>query len=180
MGKNNKKGFTLVELLAVVMVLAIIVVLAFNKIKNSVKKSNQDAVVANGIVFVNAVNDEASQSRITNQFIDDEYTVSALYSMGLSLTGTKPDSGYVVIENGEVVSGCLSYKGEYAKIEHGEVSYAKACESTSDYTYAYLGSEEVLTIDKKGTYKIVVSVKAAGNDKYDPVTVTKTVKVKIK
>ncbi len=33
---------------------------------------------------------------------------------------------------------------------------------------------------KKGTYKIVVSVKAAGNDKYDPVTVTKTVKVKIK
>lgn len=153
---KNNKGFTLVELLAVVVVLAIIVVLALTKIKNSVKKGNQDAIVANGLVFIKAVNDEASQSRITNKYIDDEYSVSSLYSMGLSLTGTKPDGGYVVIENGEVVSGCLSYKGEYAKIEQGVVSYSKSCDLSQDYTYAYLGSEEVFTATKKATYRIEV------------------------
>ena len=66
MKKYIKNGFTLVELLAVLVILAIIVLLAINRIKNSVKKSSEQALIANAQVFVKAVNDDNEIMMITN------------------------------------------------------------------------------------------------------------------
>lgn len=159
MNRKNINGFTLVELLAVIVILAIIVVLAITKIRDFLDKSNTDAVVTNANVLVKAVNDGASTSRLTGNFSDGTYSLADLYEQGLSLSGTKPDEGYVTIVEGSVTSGCLRYGEDYAKIENGKTSYAESCSMIffDEVTvFAYTGSYETFTAPVSGNYKIQV------------------------
>ena len=159
MRNTNNKGFTLVELLAVIVILAIIVVLAITKIRDFLDKSNTDAVVTNANVLVKAVNDGASTSRLTGNYTDGTYGLSDLYDQGLSLSGTKPDEGYVTITDGIVTSGCLKYGQDYAKIENSKVSYTESCSMTyfdEVTTFAYTGSYQTFTAPATGQYKIQV------------------------
>jgi prepilin-type N-terminal cleavage/methylation domain-containing protein len=160
--KKKNNGFTLVELMAVIVILAVIVLIAFNRIKNVLKKNNEDTIVANANVFVKAVNESASTSRITENFEDGEYEIQDLYDMGLSLSGTKPDNGYIIISDGNVSSGCLKYDSGYASISDGVVSYSKE-ECNIDVTdedlnkvFAYTGKEETFKVKKTGIYKLEV------------------------
>ena len=55
--KKNKNGFTLVELMAVLIILIIIIFLAISKVNKSVDESENKTIVANAGVYVKAVND---------------------------------------------------------------------------------------------------------------------------
>lgn len=54
LGKNNQKGFTLVELLAVIMILGIILAIAVPAVGNIVKTSEEKAHKANVLLVENA------------------------------------------------------------------------------------------------------------------------------
>ena len=56
MNIKNKKGFTLVELLAVTIILIVIIFLAFTKIKGSSQKSKKNSIKASAISYFKAVN----------------------------------------------------------------------------------------------------------------------------
>lgn len=158
--KNNKRGFTLVELMAVLIILALIVILALIKIKNSLKKNNEKSMIANATVFVKAVEDQASTSRITNSFEDGYYSVQALFDEGLNINGTKPDSGSLTIIDGVVKNGCLEFNGEGVEIENGKFTYTgKKCDGSSEsveYAYSFTGDVQVFTAPKSGTYRLEV------------------------
>ena len=51
MKKINKKGFTLVELLAVTIILIIVILIAFNAVDDISKKSKKQSVKANASSF---------------------------------------------------------------------------------------------------------------------------------
>ena len=164
MSMKNKKGFTLIELLAVIVILAIVVVLAVIKVRDFLDKSNSDAVVANASVFIKAINEGASTSRITGTFQDGEYTVSEIFAEGISINGTKPDNGYISIVDGVVTTGCLKYGEDYAEIKNGKATYSEYCEiGSQSYEYAYTGEEQTFTARRSGTYKLELWGAQGGN-----------------
>ena len=154
---KNKKGFTLVEILAVLVVLAIIVLLALNKIRDSMKKSNEKSYIANAQVFINAVNDAASTSRLTGNFEDGFYSVATVFSQGINISGTKPTKGYINISDGSVTSGCLQYDTVSVNIDGEALTYADGiCVLEVNLTYAYTGEMEEFKVNHSGLYKLEV------------------------
>ena len=68
----------------------------------------------------------------------------------------------------------------FTKKGQGKVTYAKASGNKKIIINKKTGKVTVKKKLKKGTYKVKVKVKAAGNSKYKPVTKTVTFKIKVK
>ena len=114
MNKKNKNGFTLVELLAVIVILAIIVLIAITTISDRVEKSNAKTLMVNADSYVKAVNNMASMSiREQVKYEEGVYNVSDFSKDDIKISGTFPTSGYFVLSDYEVVDACLVY-GNYA------------------------------------------------------------------
>ena len=154
---KNKKGFTLVELLAVIVVLIIIMLIALNVIRTSTKKAKDNSVRANAIAFIKAVDDMIDGS-------DNQYE-----GKGLKMSGTQPDGGYLSILNGEIVFGCLTYNKFYVNYNNNEVSQPKkgVCKGDINGSFAYTGNEQSFTAAVDGTYKLEVWGAQGGNS-HDP------------
>ena len=52
---KSKKGFTLVELLVVIIILIVVMLFAVNIIRTNTKKSKENAIKANAIAYIKAV-----------------------------------------------------------------------------------------------------------------------------
>ena len=158
---KNKKGFTLVEILAVIVVLVIISVLAINKISDVMKKNNESAVKANALTFIKAVEENASLSRVTGSLTDGIYTTQILNDQGIKLSGTYPDNGHVLLLDGKISEACLAYGKFIALYKDGNIKSVEkgTCEDhkiVRIYTYDYTGDEETLDITLTGNYKLEV------------------------
>ncbi|HWJ79664.1 MAG TPA: prepilin-type N-terminal cleavage/methylation domain-containing protein [Niallia sp.] len=76
---KNEKGLTLIELLAVIVILGIIAAIAIPSIAGIIQNSKEDAVRADAITILNAAknyaaaNDLSSTSELTESQIDDSY-----------------------------------------------------------------------------------------------------------
>lgn len=156
---KKKKGFTLVELLAVIIVLIIIMLIALNVIRTSTKKAKDNTVRANAIAFIKAVDDMIDGS--DNQYEYDGsviFSIQDLYDKGLKMSGTQPDGGYLSILNGEIVFGCLTYNKFYVNYSNNEVSQPKkgVCKGNINGSFAYTGDEQSFTAAVDGVYKLEV------------------------
>ena len=167
---KNKKGFTLVELMAVVIILIIVIFIAINKVNKSTKEARDKTIVANAGLYVKAVNGFISEKTIN----DDNYesgklTVSQLGSQGVSISGTKPDSGYVVFSNSEVKYACLVYSGYNITYKEGDFSdiTKDECEDLPiSYNFTYKNKEEVFTVPLSGEYILEVWGGQGGSNSY--------------
>lgn len=157
MNKKSKNGFTLVELLAVIVILALIVILAITTIGDRVEKSNANALKVNANKYVKAVNDMASMSiRESVKYDNGFYQISDIPADSLKISGTLPDSGFVEIADFEVIDACLIYRNYVVTFENGEakdvVEDGKCV--PSNITFAYTGSPETYEVPKTGVYKV--------------------------
>lgn len=113
MKKNVKKGFTLVELIAVVVVLIIVLLIALNKVRNSSHAAKKKSISANAITYIKAVKEKAGEDVVDSEILDTGvYSVDDLKEVGISITGKMPDEGYILLNDFNVESYCLSY-GSY-------------------------------------------------------------------
>lgn len=99
---NNVRGFTLVELLAVIVVLAIIMLIAVNAILPQMDKARQNAfaIEANGLIK-SATQYVIAKSYTDNKVVDDRgvcVTVATLVDSADSELDKTKYSGYVVIK----------------------------------------------------------------------------------
>ncbi len=166
MKKINKKGFTLVELLAVTIILLIIVFLAFTKIKGSTQKSKKNAVKANAISYIKAVNDFLSVDSLTNPRFKNAFLSDATISnLGIKLSGENPSRSYIFVNNFEVNIACIEYGSYYVLYQDSNYSDVKRgkCENEgiiSDgmdetiYQFSYTGDVQIFEAPQDGTYKI--------------------------
>lgn len=154
--KNNKKGFTLVELLAVVVVLIIIILIAVNAIRKNVDTTLDNTIKANAGMYVKGANSLISEKSITDPSYDEgTYSIEDLNNAGLKLSGTKPNGGYVLVSNAEVSIACLTYDGYRVFYANGSVTDPEKNECNPiDADFDYKGSEETFTVSLSGTYKI--------------------------
>ena len=144
----NKKGFTLVELLAVIVILAVIILIATNSVLSQMDTARKNALAIEGNTLINAAKN-AYQSAILegdvttgaacfdSQYLykeglfskgsDDKYTGSVLVSP--DATGKKVTYQFWISNGSYVISGADA--GATGKDANNGASAAKDCGGTS-------------------------------------------------
>ncbi len=141
----DKKAFTLIELLAVIVILGILALIVTPILINVVKDSNEKSYKLSADGYISAVND---------------------YILSNQLDGKKVENGKYNIKNLDVkISGKAPSKGS-VEIYDEKINNAQLCYDT--YLLKYDGREVTLT--EKGCEKEATVNLAIGEKKYDNVT----------
>ena len=182
---NKKNGFTLVELLAVIVILAVILVIAMPKISEVIKKTRLSSLEATTKMIINS----AEKKYTENQVLDNSSAIKCSDVAKLNDTdyGTCKikfdDKGNAsVILNGKKDGKfdnltCSGTKGNIICGE-GETSIYRKCTTTDtliknlkyvdgQYTYTYNGSTGwgVVLTDKSSTDPVTTELCSTINDK---------------
>ena len=149
--KEENKGFTLVELLAVIVILALIALIATPIILNVINDAKKQAAKDSAYGYMDAVEKYIVSSELEDESIPDgTYSVEELNSMGVSVKGSTPDNGTIKIESKTVksydigIDGYAVSNGEVEKVstttqfKNGKIVYYNPVsrEKCNDYTEA--------------------------------------------
>ena len=112
----KKNGFTLVELLAIIIILGIIAIITVPVILDIIDKSKEGAIKDSAYGYVDAVNKLYFSGSLHGRdgVSDGYYTVAQLKTMGVSVS-TEPSEGWVELEDDLVVSYSLKF-GDYVAL----------------------------------------------------------------
>ena len=134
--KEKNKGFTLVELLAVIVILALIALIATPIILNVINDAKKQAAKDSAYGYMDAVEKYIVSSELEDKSIKDgTYSVEDLNSMGVSIKGSTPDNGTIKIENKEVKSYDIGIDGYV--VSNGEVKKVSTTKSFKNGTAVY-------------------------------------------
>ena len=164
--KKNKKGFTLIELMAVVIILIVIIFIAVRLIGDKVKDTETKTIIANAGAYIKAVNSFVEVESIGNSSYKNNIFYVSDLEEHVKISGTKPDNGILVIVNRQVYSGCLEYGGYYINFVEGNVSNPEkgVCDtSLATFNFSYTGHEEIFKASVSGEYKLEVWGAQGGN-----------------
>ena len=138
--KEKNKGFTLVELLAVIVILAIIALIATPIILNVINDAKKQAAKDSAYGYMDAVEKYIVSSELEDKSIKDgTYRVEDLNSMGVSVKGSTPDNGNIEIKNSSVKSYDIGIDG-YVVI-NGKVDKVSTTKSFKNGTAVYYNPE---------------------------------------
>ena len=96
-----KKGFTLVELLAVIVILAVIALIATPMILNVIETSKVGAAESSALGYV-----EAIENKVMLDTLKGISTKDGIYEVGdkeVQIKGNAPSEGWYKIEKGQVI-----------------------------------------------------------------------------
>lgn len=93
----NKKGFTLIEIIAVIVLIGVLLLIASTAVINHMNSIKKSAALENGKSYVTAINDYNFISEGVNPITSANVTVITP-RLKDSYTGTKPDSGTITVD----------------------------------------------------------------------------------
>ena len=138
--KEKNKGFTLVELLAVIVILALIALIATPIILNVINDAKKQAAKDSAYGYMDAVEKYIVSSELEDESIQDGiYSVEDLNSMGVSVKGSTPDNGTIKIENSSVKSYDIGIDGY--EVNNGEVKKVSTTKKINNGTAVYYNPE---------------------------------------
>ena len=134
--KEKNKGFTLVELLAVIVILALIALIATPIILNVINDAKKQAAKDSAYGYMDAVEKYIVSSELEDKSIKDgTYSVEDLNSMGVSVKGSTPDNGNIEIKNSSVKSYDIGIDGYV--VSNGEVKKVSTTKKINNGTAVY-------------------------------------------
>ena len=137
--KEKNKGFTLVELLAVIVILALIALIATPIILNVINDAKKQAAKDSAYGYMDAVEKYIVSSELEDESIQDgRYSVEEL-NKKISVKGSTPDNGNIEIKNSSVKSYDIGIDG-YA-VSNGEVKKVSTTKSFKNGTAVYYNPE---------------------------------------
>ncbi len=133
-----KKGFTLVELLAVIVILAIIALITVPLIINIVESSRKGAARSSAYGYMEGVNIFYSKELLKGSNFTLNGTLNVdengyLEDNKIEVEGTMAKGGHLTYNNGKVSEGCLTINEYKVSIENDEVTNIEkgSCDGTS-------------------------------------------------
>ncbi len=136
-----KKGFTIIELLAIIVILAIVALITVPVIRNLISKSKRTAAIDEAYVYIDAVESNSGLGALDPNYIkldDTCYDVTDSVFNNLKIKGKKPEAGQVCMNKHRVESAILFVDGFKVTVRNGQViSAVKGSESDSDLTILY-------------------------------------------
>ena len=133
--KRKNKGFTLVELLAVIVILALIALIATPIILNVINDAKKQAAKDSAYGYMDAVEKYIVSSELEGKSIKDgTYSVEEL-NKKISVKGSTPDNGNIEIKNKEVKSYEIGIDGYV--VSNGEVKKASTTKEIKNGTAVY-------------------------------------------
>ena len=118
------KGFTLVELISVIIILAILSLITTPVITGTIEKSRQKAALDSASKYKDAVDNQiiSNQMRtsVMKKINSGVYDVPMDSEYGVSFKGDAPTSGWVVVSENRVISYSLVFKEKYLVNYDGE------------------------------------------------------------
>ena len=137
--KEKNKGFTLVELLAVIVILALIALIATPIILNVINDAKKQAAKDSAYGYMDAVEKYIVSSELEDKSIKDgTYRVEDL-NKKISVKGSTPDNGTIKIESKTVKSYDIGIDG-YA-VSNGKVEKVSTTKSFKNGTAVYYNPE---------------------------------------
>ena len=134
--KEKNKGFTLVELLAVIVILALIALIATPIILNVISDAKKQAAKDSAYGYMDAVEKYIVSSELEDKSIKDRtYSVEELNNMGVSVKGSTPDNGNIEIKNSSVKSYDIGIDGYV--VRNGKVEKVSTTKSFKNGTAVY-------------------------------------------
>ena len=138
--RKRNKGFTLVELLAVIVILALIALIATPIILNVINDAKKQAAKDSAYGYMDAVEKYIVSSELEDKSIQDgTYRVEDLNSMGVSVKGSIPDNGTIKIESGSVKRYDIGIDGY--EVSNGEIKKVSTTKSFKNGTAVYYNPE---------------------------------------
>ena len=133
--KEKNKGFTLVELLAVIVILALIALIATPIILNVINDAKKQAAKDSAYGYMDAVEKYIVSSELEDKSIQDgTYRVEEL-NKKISVKGSTPDNGNIEIKNSSVKSYDIGIDGYV--VSNGEVKKVSTTKSFKNGTAVY-------------------------------------------
>ena len=137
--KEKNKGFTLVELLAVIVILALIALIATPIILNVINDAKKQAAKDSAYGYMDAVEKYIVSSELEDESIQDGiYSVEDL-NKKISVKGSTPDNGNIEIKNKEVKSYDIGIDGYV--VSNGEVEKVSTTKKFENGTAVYYNPE---------------------------------------
>ena len=137
--KEKNKGFTLVELLAVIVILALIALIATPIILNVINDAKKQAAKDSAYGYMDAVEKYIVSSELEGKSIKDgTYSVEEL-NKKISVKGSTPDNGNIEIKNSSVKSYDIGIDGY--EVSNGEVKKVSTTKSFKNGTAVYYNPE---------------------------------------
>ena len=137
--KRKNKGFTLVELLAVIVILALIALIATPIILNVINDAKKQAAKDSAYGYMDAVEKYIVSSELEDKSIKDgRYSVEEL-NKKISVKGSTPDNGNIEIKNSSVKSYDIGIDGYV--VSNGKVDKVSTTKSFKNGTAVYYNPE---------------------------------------
>ena len=121
---KNNKGFTLVETIAVIIILGVILSIAVPSITNVVKSTNKNRMISDAETFISEVKEYVESDTIGNTPKDNKYKLVDIKSkLSKSPYGGNynMESSFVIINNNSYTVCLTDDKYEAATGENGEI-----------------------------------------------------------
>ena len=118
-----KKGFTLVELLAVIVVLAIVSLIAIPTINNLIRKTKDDSAILGAQSYAHAIETQS----ITNELKGLGNIKDGVYEIGtidVNVHGKTPKKGIITVKSGKVVDAKLCINDKSVDVIKGKAKFS--------------------------------------------------------
>ena len=174
--KINNKAFTLIELLAVIVILAIIALIATPIVLNIIKDSRESSGLRSAEMYLDAVEQSVSIEKMENtNFNPSTCTVVEEGNLDcegydknpieVEVNGEVPETGKIIFENGQIKDVTLNYSNDKTIIKNidGKLVYGEKAKTIDDIcTYDNTSTVE----EKKAGAKYKCKVKEQMETEY--------------
>ena len=125
----KNKGFTLMELLAVVVILAVIALISIPLIRGIVQKSKKGAAESSAYGYIDAVEKAIILNQINSnpELVDGEYELPINDTYKVQVKGELPTSGNLTITKSKVASATMCINNYIVKYEDNKAKVIQKC-----------------------------------------------------
>ena len=144
---KKKNAFTLIELLAVIVVLAIIALIATPIVMNTIKKSKKGAAERSADSYIKQVEVAVAEERLSkNEVLEGEYQITSDGNLCRDKSASCSDDNKIKIE----MNGTKPTSGKI-KITNGSVDQTSSSMTIGDYTVSYNSTKKTYEATEKGS-----------------------------